>query len=326
MNKLYPFKFKTIYKDKIWGGKKIKTILGKNFSPLPNCGEAWVLSGVNGNQTLIENGFLSGNELNELVEVYMGDLVGEKVYERFGNEFPILIKFIDANDWLSIQVHPNNELAKKRHKGSGKTEMWYIIDAEKDSELISGFSRKVDKKTYLEHLNNKSLKDILNFEKVKTGDAFYMPSGRVHALGPGIFLAEIQQTSDITYRIYDWDRVDAKGNPRELHTEQALDAIDLNVYDNYKTTYKKKINETANIINSPYFATGIIHINQSLYKDYFKLDSFIIYICVYGSFELQYYDEKMTVCEGETILIPAEINEVKLIPQIETKILEVYII
>ena len=227
MNKLYPLKFKNIFKDKIWGGQKINTILGKDYTPLSNCGEMWVVSGVEGNQSIVENGFLAENELNEVVEIYMGDLVGEEVYEKYGNEFPVLIKFIDANDFLSIQVHPDDNLAKKRHAGNGKTEMWYIVEASPEAELISGFSKKVDKETYLEHLQNKTLKEILNFERVKAGDVFYMPAGRVHAIGPGILLAEIQQTSDITYRIYDWDRLGVDGSLRELHTDLALDAIDF---------------------------------------------------------------------------------------------------
>jgi len=154
MNELYPLKFKAIYKDKIWGGEKIKTVLGKDFDPLPNCGEVWVVSGVEGNQTIVENGFLAENELNELVEVYMDELVGEKVFEEHGEEFPLLIKFIDAKDWLSIQVHPDDELAAKRKIGNGKTEMWYIMGADKGSQLISGFSKKVNQNVYLDHLNN----------------------------------------------------------------------------------------------------------------------------------------------------------------------------
>ena len=326
MKKLYPLKFKSIYKDKIWGGDKIETVLGKDFSPLPNCGEAWVLSGVKGNQTFVENGFLAGNELNELVEIYMDELVGDKIFKKFGNEFPILIKFIDANDWLSIQVHPDDYLAKKRNIGQGKTEMWYIIDADKNAELISGFSIKTDKEFYLKHLKNKSLKEILNFEKVKKGDVFFMPSGRVHALGPGIFLAEIQQTSDTTYRIYDWDRVDDKGNSRELHTELALDAIDFKVYDNYKSEYKRKLNETVNLVDSPYFTTNIIDINKPLEKDYSWLDSFVIHICVEGGYDLEYSDQSLKVQKGDALLIPAVLDNIKINPKTEVKILEVYIV
>ena len=286
MNKLYPLKFKPIFKDKIWGGQKINKVLEKDFSPLPNCGEVWVLSGVEDNQTVIENGFLEGNDLNEIVDVYMGDLVGDKIFQKFGVEFPILIKFIDANDWLSIQVHPDDELAWQRHNSSGKTEMWYIFDAEKNAELISGFSKKLDKESYQKHLENKTLKSVMNFEKVKKGDVYYMPAGRVHALGPGILLAEIQQTSDVTYRIYDWDRIDEAGMMRDIHTEEALDAIDFKIQENYQTDYSPKQNATVKLVESPYFTTNLIHLTKPLKKDYSELDSFVIYVCAEGDFDL----------------------------------------
>lgn len=326
MTLLYPIKFKPIYKDKIWGGQKIKTVLNKDYSPLPNCGEVWVLSGVEGNQTKIENGFLAGNELNEIVEVYMEDLLGDAIFQRFGNEFPILIKFIDANDWLSIQVHPDDELAWKRHKSTGKTEMWYILDAEDGAELISGFSTKVDKEGYQKHLEDKTLKEIMNFEKVKKGDVFYMPSGRVHALGPGILLAEIQQTSDVTYRIYDWDRIDASGMSREIHTDLALDALDFNVYDNYRTEYLQKTNETVNLVESPYFITNQVHLTSPIKKDYSELDSFVIYICTNGKFSVKHEGSDISVNVGEAILLPAALDYIKIYPKPETVILEVYMI
>ncbi|MHC1777850.1 MAG: type I phosphomannose isomerase catalytic subunit [Lentimicrobium sp.] len=327
-NQLYPLKFRPVLKDKIWGGSKIKSVLGIDFEPLPNCGEAWVMSGVEGNQTAIVNGFLAGNDLNELVEIYMGDLVGDSVYERFGDEFPILVKFIDAADYLSIQVHPDNELAAKRNIGYGKSEMWYIIAADEGSELISGFSKKVDQATYLKHLENKSLREILNFEKVRKGDVFYMPAGRVHALGPGIFLAEIQQTSDTTYRIYDWDRVDSEGKSRELHVEEALDAIDFEVYDDYKTKVEPKANGTANLVTSPFFTTNIIKLDKALAKDYTELDSFVIYVCVGGSVTVVHSGEtelQVQISQGEALLLPAAIDRVDIIPSVSSEILEVYI-
>jgi len=327
-NRLYPLKFRPVLKDKIWGGNKIRKVLGIDFSPLPNCGEAWVLSGVEGNQTGIENGFLAGNELNELVEIYMGDLVGDAVYERFGAEFPILVKFIDAADYLSIQVHPDDELAAKRNIGYGKSEMWYIMDADPGAELISGFKRKVDRETYLQHLENKTLKEILNEEKVSRGDVFYMPAGRVHALGPGIFLAEIQQTSDTTYRIYDWDRVDENGKSRELHTEEALDAIDFWVYDSYKTEYTPRENGTATMVSSPFFTTSLIQLGKALAKDYTELDSFVIYVCVEGAVTVVHdgdTEPQVNLKQGEALLIPASIDRVDIIPSSASKILEVFI-
>ncbi len=326
MYTLNPLKFKPVFKDKIWGGQKIKTVLKKDFSPLPNCGEVWVLSGVEDNQTEISNGFLAGNELNELVEVYMGDLVGDKVFRKFGNEFPILVKFIDANDWLSIQVHPDDELAMKRHGSLGKTEMWYIMAADEDSELICGFSEEIDQEKYQEHLDNKTLKSVMNFEKVKKGDVFYMPAGRVHALGPGILLAEIQQTSDVTYRIYDWDRIDEAGMMRELHIEEALDAIDFEVQDDYRSHYKEKKNETVNLVESPYFTTNLIDLDLPIRKDYSELDSFVIYICAEGSFELKAGDHTEMAQQGEAILLPAMLKKAELHPVKTAKILEVYMV
>ncbi|RLD59437.1 MAG: mannose-6-phosphate isomerase [Bacteroidetes bacterium] len=326
MKSIYPLKFSPVYKDKIWGGSKIKTVLGKDFSPLPNCGEVWVLSGVEGNQTPIENGFLAGNELNEIVEIYMGDLVGDKIFQKFGNEFPILIKFIDANDWLSIQVHPDDKLAMKRHGSLGKTEMWYVMDAVEGAELISGFREKTDKDGYKGHLENKTLKEIMNFEKVEKGDVYYIPAGRVHALGPGIMLAEIQQTSDVTYRIYDWDRIDTSGMTRELHTEEALDALDFEVKEKYKTDYERKINQTNQLVESPYFITNILQLTKPLKKDYTELDSFVIYVCSEGGFALHYEDEKLEVKMGESVLVPATTKSVEIFPGPKSTILEVYMI
>jgi mannose-6-phosphate isomerase len=322
---LYPLKFKTIYKEKIWGGDKIKSILQKDYFPLNNCGETWELSGVEGDISIVENGFLEGNNLQELIEIYMGDLIGNNVYDKFGVEFPLLIKFIDANDVLSIQVHPDDKLSKKRHKAYGKTEMWYVVQADNDAELISGFNQEVDKGKYLRSLNDKTLKEILNSEKVKEGDVFFIPAGRVHAIGSGILLAEIQQTSDVTYRIYDWDRRDDNGNERELHTDLALEAIDYTFQNNYKTEYTPEENKTVNIVECDYFKTNILNFNKSIEKDYTLLDSFVILMCLDGNFDIEYEEDKITVKKGETILIPAELNNIKLLPQGDVKLLEVYI-
>ncbi len=325
MNSLYPLKFKPIFKDKIWGGQKINTILKKDFSPLANCGESWEISGVHDNVSIVSNGFLEGNDLNDLIEVYMGDLVGDKVYEKFGNEFPLLIKFIDANDFLSVQVHPDDEMALKRHNTFGKTEMWYVIQADKKSKLISGFNCKVDPELYQRNLNEKTLKSILNFEEVKAGDVFFIPAGRIHAIGPGILLAEIQQSSDITYRVYDWDRTDDKGKPRELHTQLALDSLDFSFHSNYKSEYENKINETAALAKCPYFTTNILHFNKPIHKEYFNLDTFIIYMCMEGEIKISYLNDSILITKGETILIPAEIKNLSFIPIKESMLLEVFI-
>ena len=326
MNALYPLKFKPVFDDRIWGGEKIRTVMGLDFSPYEKCAEAWVLSGYESRQTIISNGFLEGNEINELIEVYMDELVGEKVFDQTGTVFPLLIKFIDARDWLSIQVHPDDDLARKRNMPNGKTEMWYIIEADEKSQLISGFGKKVTQQQYLHHLQNKTLPEILNFERVSAGDVYFMPAGRIHALGPGVLLAEIQQTSDATYRIYDWDRVDANGQGRDLHTELALAAIDYNIYPDYKTRYPAQLNGTSELVSCPYFTTNLVELAQPLQKNYEELDSFVIYLCLEGGMVLKYDgDEKMLVKKGEVVLIPASVDLVDVYPVSKVKFLEVYI-
>jgi mannose-6-phosphate isomerase len=326
MEGLYPLKFTPIYKDKIWGGNKIKTILNKDFGKLPNCGESWELSGVEGNVSVVSNGYLAGNSLDELIEIYMGDFVGDQIFETFGHEFPLLIKFIDANDDLSIQVHPDDEMAAERHQSYGKTEMWYVMQADKGAKLQSGFNQPVDQEKYLEKLNKVELTDILNFEEVTSGDVFFIPAGRVHAIGKGILLAEIQQTSDITYRIYDYDRRDDKGNLRELHTDLALDAIDYTLFPEYKTRYESRPNESVELASCQYFTTNILDVTTVVEKEYNKLDSFVIYICLDGELTIETELGSESVQKGETILLPACIENVILKPvTASAKLLEVYI-
>jgi mannose-6-phosphate isomerase len=324
MNELYPLKFKPVLKDRIWGGNKLKTLLGKD-GKCTTCGESWELSAVQGDISIVSNGFLKGNNLEEIIEVYLGDMVGETVYERFGVEFPLLIKFIDAADDLSIQVHPDDELAMKRHDSFGKTEMWVVMQADKGARLISGFSGKVTKEEYLKHLQEKTLRNILHSEEVKNGDVFFIPAGRVHAIGSGILLAEIQQTSDVTYRIYDWDRTDASGKSRELHTELAIDAIDYKHYPQYKTIYEEKSNQTVNVADCKYFTTNMIKFDAAVTKDYNFIDSFVIYICLKGNVIIRYENGTETLQTGETVLIPAVLKEIEMIPSEESQILEVYI-
>jgi mannose-6-phosphate isomerase len=326
MEELYPLKFTPIYKEKIWGGSKIKSVLNKDFGSLPNCGESWELSGVEGNISVVSNGYLAGNSLEEIIEVYMGDLVGDRVFETYGNEFPLLIKFIDANDDLSIQVHPDDEMAAERHNSYGKTEMWYVLQADKGAKLQSGFNQRVDQEKYLEKLEQVELTDILNFEEVGAGDVFFIPAGRVHAIGKGILLAEIQQTSDITYRIYDYDRRDAQGNPRELHTDLALDAIDYTLFAEYKTKYEVKPNKSVELASCKYFTTNVLELTAVVEKDYNKLDSFVIYICLDGELVVETESGSELVRKGETLLIPASIENVHLKPvTASVKILEVYV-
>ncbi len=322
---MYPLLFKTIFKDKIWGGEKIRTILGKDFSPLPNCGETWEISGVKGNISVVKDGALKGRDLVSLIDEYKGALVGEKVYQQFGNEFPLLIKFLDANEDLSIQVHPDDKLAKERHDSFGKTEMWYVLQADEGAKLNSGFNQEVDEKIYLKHLETNELHQILNFEKVEEGDVFFLPAGRVHYIGKGVCLTEIQQTSDITYRIYDFDRRDDQGNARELHTAQALAAIDYHYYGTYKTVYTTEKNESSQLVSCPYFTTNLLELDQNITKDYHGLDSFVIYICIAGALSVQYPEGSVEIKKGDSLLLPAAFKSVRLLPSGNAKVLEVYV-
>ncbi len=326
MNSLYPMKFVPICKDKIWGGQKLSELLNKDFSHLPNCGETWEISGVRDEVSVVANGFLKDNTIEELLEVYMGDLVGDKVYDQFGFEFPLLIKFIDANDNLSIQVHPNDELALERHDAFGKTEMWYVIQADPGAKLISGFNRAIDKEAYLDYFKKGQLEDILNFEEVKAGDVFFMPAGRVHAIGKGIVVAEIQQTSDVTYRIYDFNRVDENGKARELHTDLAVDAIDYQFEKNYRTEYKEVDNVPVQLVKCQYFTTDILNLSQPLERDFSGFDTFVIYICLEGECTITWEGKGLEFKKGDTILVPAIIDIFELSPVIgNVKLLEVYI-
>jgi mannose-6-phosphate isomerase len=322
---LYPLKFVPILKERIWGGTRLSGFPGKK-SKAERIGESWELSGVHGDISVVANGFLKGNNLQELIEIYMGDLVGDKVYEQFGIEFPVLIKLIDAQDDLSIQVHPDDQLAAERHHSYGKTEMWYVMEAGEDSKLIVGFNQTMDKAKYVQAVENKTLKDILNIEKVTAGDVFFIPAGRIHAICKDILIAEIQQTSDITYRIYDWDRTDAGGKPRELHTELAVDAIDYSQQSIYKTQYPKIQQETINLAKCPYFTTNKIQLNQSLEKDYPDIDSFVILMCVSGNCRIDYGPkETVELNKGETVLLPAALKNIRLIPSVSAELLEIYI-
>ncbi len=326
MQNLYPLKFRPIYKERIWGGDKLPALLNKNYH-IAHCGESWELSGVQDDISVVSDGFLKGNNLEELIEVYMGELVGEKIYDQFGTEFPLLIKYIDANDRLSIQVHPNDELSKERHGAYGKTEMWYVVQADEGAELISGFNRTIDRDSYLIALQNGQLENLLQFDPVKPGDVFFIPAGRVHAIGKGIVVAEIQQTSDVTYRIFDFNRVDEKGNGRELHTELALDAINFKHHKNAASVYQPKLNDPVELVKCTYFTTNLLQLTTAIERDFSSIDSFVIYLCMEGSYTLQWESESIRVQKGETLLVPASIEFFVLKPAngVETKLLEVYV-
>lgn len=322
---LYPIKFKPIYKDKIWGGTRLKELYHKDFSPLPNCGESWELSGVKENLSVVENGFLAGNNISEIIEIYMGDLMGEKVFEQYGNDFPLLVKLLDTSSYLSIQVHPDDEYAMKHHQSLGKTEMWVVLEAAEGAEIITGFNQEVSRELYLDHLEKGTLKEIMNIEKPIKGDVFFIPTGRIHAIGAGITLLEIQQSSDVTYRVFDWNRRDDQGNFRELHTDKALDVMDFTKHDSYKTHYELKENEAVELVKNQYFITRIMDLSREKEIDYMFIDSFVILSCVEGNCLINYTGGVEVMQAGNVVLIPAELKNITITPQGNCKIVETYV-
>ncbi|MDH6354328.1 mannose-6-phosphate isomerase [Dysgonomonas sp. PH5-45] len=322
---LYPLKFEPILKSLIWGGSEICPFKGIT-PPLNGIGESWEISGVKDNVSVVANGSHKGRNLEDLIAHYKEKLVGKKVFERFGSTFPLLIKFIDAQDNLSIQVHPNDALAKARHNSFGKTEMWYVINAKPDAFLYSGFEKQLNPDCYAQTVADNTFIDYLAKQPIKKGDVFFLPAGRVHAIGAGSFIAEIQQTSDITYRIYDYGRLDKDGNQRELHTQLAKDAIDFKVYSSYKTQYTPHTNEAVLVESCPYFTTNIINLNKSLTRDYSQTDSFVIYICTEGACNITDNNgNKLTIKRGESVLIPASAQTVKIETDESVNIIETFV-
>ncbi len=324
MTELYPLKFTPLLQERVWGGDTLNKTYKKGSDSKQKIGESWELSGVQGDISVALNGFLEGNTLEELIEVYMGDLVGEDIYEKFGKEFPLLIKLIDAQDVLSIQVHPDDKVAAERHNAYGKTEMWYVLKAEKGARLYCGFKNPTSKDEFMDHLKRGTMPDLLNKERPVAGDVFFIPAGCVHAIGKGLMLAEIQQTSDITYRIYDWDRVGLDGKHRDLHTDLAVDIIDYSSLDNYKISVEQTDNKPVRLAECKYFSTNILNFTEEITRDYSLTDSFVIYICTDGSYDLKWDNEIMHIEEGETILIPAILDEIRISSDRAT-ILEIYI-
>lgn len=301
-------KFRPILNSMIWGGERIIPYKGVD-SDQKMVGESWELSGVEGSESIVEGGALEGQSISQLLATYGAELIGKANYARFGNEFPLLIKFIDAKQDLSIQVHPNDELAAVRHNSKGKTEMWYVIDASPEAKLRSGFSRLVTPEEYVQSVENDTVTDILQEYSVAKGDLFFLPAGRIHSIGAGCFIAEIQQTSNITYRIYDFNRTDAEGNPRELHTTQAVDAIEYKVESDYRTHYsRERRNEVVEMVECPYFTTSIMELTEPLALDYSDLDSFVIYICTQGEATVN----SVNIKAGETLLLPATTTLVEI--------------
>ena len=305
---LYPLFFKPISKQRLWGGRKLMDFLNKPFHG-NEIGESWELSAVSGDVSVVSDGPLRGKQLNELIEIYKADLVGNSVYKRFGNDFPILIKYIDAQKDLSVQLHPHDHLAKERHNSFGKNEMWYIMDADPKAQLIMGFSKDTDKKEYQSYLKNGNIEDLLHYDGVKRGDTFFIRTGTVHSIGAGILLAEIQQTSDITYRIFDWNRKDKGGNARELHTELALEAIDFVKRNDHKVTYTVESNQRSLLVDSPYFKTEIFKVEREIRIQTAQLDAFVVLMAVEGDNQISVNGTKYALPFGTTVLLPACLTE-----------------
>jgi len=316
------YKFAPLLKQTLWGGDKI--IPFKHLKTrLENVGESWEISGVRDNETIVANGKEKGKSLNELVREQKGDLVGKENYERFGDEFPLLIKFIDARQDLSIQVHPNDEIAHRQGKTRGKTEMWYALAPTPGAQLYNGLKQKITPEQYKEMVENDTITDALARYEVHEGDVFFIPAGRIHAIGAGCFVAEIQQTSDVTYRIYDFKRKDKDGHYRELHTKEAAESIDYTVLPNYRAGYEPKLNEGVQLVECPYFTTAVYDLTEPMTLDYSELDSFVILIGVKGEGRIVANGEELEFKMGDTILLPATTEEVKV--EGTVKFLETYV-
>ena len=318
-----PLKFNALLKSTLRGGDKI--IPFKNLDiQQENVGESWEISGVKDNETIVADGPYAGKKLNELVEELKGKLVGEDNYQRFGNEFPLLIKFIDARQDLSIQVHPTDEIAKMQGKERGKTEMWYLMDSDKDATLLCGLKKKITPEEYAQMVENDTIVDAIDRYEVKEGDCFFLPAGRIHAIGTGCFLAEIQQTSDVTYRIYDFKRKDKNGNYRQLHTKEAAECINYNVESNYRTEYTPVKNQGVSLVQCPYFNTAVYDLDEPMTIDYSELDSFVILIGVKGNATITDNEgNTFTLQAGESVLVPATTETLKVDGNI--KFLETYV-
>lgn len=321
---VYPIKFNPILKSTIWGGSRICSY--KHIEPQKEgIGESWEISVVPKSVSVIANGEYRGMPLTELIKTYGAEIVGKENLQRFGKTFPLLIKFIDACDDLSIQVHPTDELAEQRHHCKGKTEMWYVLDADDDATLFAGLNRPITADEYVERVANNTITDVLALHQIKKGDVFFLPAGDVHAIRKGTFIAEIQQSSDITYRIYDYDRRDAQGNARELHTELAKDAINYNAENRNRVLYEEKKNADNEIVSCDYFTTDIILLDEPMTMDYSDLDSFVVLICLEGACSLICGEEITPLQAGETVLLPAVMEELEIVPDGIVRLLETFV-
>ena len=324
MTNLYPIRFEPQLKSRVWGGDSLCRKYGKKECDTAT-GESWEISGLQGDLSVISNGFLEGNNISEIIEVYMGDLLGEKNYEKFGVEFPLLIKLLDARDMLSVQVHPDDALARKRHTAYGKSELWYILEAEPEGVIYSGFNRDITAEEYLEALEKKELPSLMNKITPVPGDIFYLPAGTIHCLGGGVIVAEIQQASDITYRIYDWDRKGLDGESRELHTELAIDALNFKQYKEPVTHHPIAPVIPEMIVDTSHFYISLASAEGTVTRDYSLSDSFKVILCTAGSFIIECDDNSEKMVTGDTILIPATAHSITVTGEKGSAFLEVYI-
>lgn len=321
---LYPLKFSPIVKEVIWGGGRLaaegkRIPKGKNPQSI---GESWELSGVEGDESVVAEGALADNTLSELIEVYMGELVGDGVYEKYGLEFPVLLKFIDSRDKLSVQVHPSDEFAEQMHSSRGKTEMWYIVDAEPGGSIYLDFSRTITEEEYDAAVEEGDLDKYLRKVEVQRGETYFVPAGTVHAIGAGVVIAEIQETSNITYRIHDWGRLDKNGHPRELHTALAAEVVNLTPREDLNVTKEPVRNGSVTLVECEHFVTNLVEVDGAVELDYAPLDSFVAYMCVGGSVEVKALGERVGLKAFETVLLPAEATDVVLTGA--GRLLEVY--
>ena len=317
------FKFNPLLKSILWGGEKIVPFKHLT-SDQKQVGESWEVSGVKDNESVVSDGKYKGWTLNKLVDTLKDKLVGKENFERFGNEFPLLVKFIDARQQLSIQVHPTDEQAQAQGLGRGKTEMWYVMESDADASLRCGLKQQITPEQYKEMVENDTITEALSEYPVKEGDVFFLPAGRIHSIGAGCFLAEIQETSDVTYRIYDFKRKDKEGNYRELHTKEAAECIDYTVYPDYRTQYEARQNEPVELVSCPYFTTSVYDLTEPMTLDYSDLDSFVIFVGLKGEGEITDAEgNTISFRAGESVLLPATTTVVKVSGTI--KFLESYV-
>ena len=306
------YKFKSILKSVLWGGNRLAT-----FKELPQfdepVGESWELSAMPGRESVVAEGDDRGMTLSQLVQRYGADLVGEKVYRRYGTHFPLLIKFIDARRDLSIQVHPDDEMARRLHGSMGKNEMWYILEADAGALIRPGFNRSINVEEFDRRLADGTILDIINKTESRPGETFYIPSGQIHAIGAGNLLVEIQRSSDVTYRVWDYDRRDAAGNLRELHVQQAREALNFAARDCQVHDMPRLDNGMTQLVRCRDFDVRRLELSGSHLLEYPVAHSFEVMICIKGGMTLKVDGMPLVeVRQGETVLVPAIADRVEM--------------